>query len=204
MEIRLQRRRPRAGWAWLLLLTAPFAYLAYWSSGQRDVSAGEVADSDSTAAFVIPSDSLRPPDRLADLGDFLASADTSREERRQREYLANAFVLLANAVGSLRGADARAVQEGTASMRRYAESLRGARGRQAAYSDSLRAHFIEVAATIDTLRAVSYAGVPADAELRRAARAIQPGHAIESQHDAVRAFFGRANRALIALREGRA
>lgn len=203
MEIRLQRRRRRFGWAWLLILIAPFAYLAYWSRGHRTSSGGEVVDADSTASFVIPSDTVRGPDRLAELGDFLARADTARDERRQREFVANAFALLANAVSSMRGADARVVDSGVTSMRRYAENLRAPRGRQSARSDSLIVHLLEAAATIDTLRAVAYASLPDDDVLRRSARAVQPGRPIEAQRDTVHAFFDRANHALQAMRSGR-
>lgn len=203
MEIRLQRKRRRLGWPWLLILIAPFAYLAYWSRGHRATSGGEVVTADSTSNFIIPRDTVRGPDRLADLSDYLARADTSRDERRQREFVANAFALLANAVGSMRGADAAPVEESVASMRRYAETLRGTRGRQAARSDSLRAHFIEATSGIDTLRVLSYPQIRADEELRRAARALQPGRAIETQREAVRTWFTRASRALETMRGGR-
>ena len=201
MEIRLQRKRRRRGWPWLIVLVAPFAYLAYWSREHRTASAGEVVGSDSTASFIIPRDSVRGPDRLQELADFVARADSSRDERRQREYVANAFALLANAVPSMRGADTPTIDTAVASMRRYADALRSARGRQAAQSDSLRAHFMSAAAALDTLQKLSYSSAAgAAARARTAAKAPQTGRAFITQREIALTFFRRSSEALGAMR----
>lgn len=204
MEIRLQRKRRRRGWAWLLVLLAPFAYLAYWSQEHRTASGGEVADADSTTSFIIPRDTVRGPDRITELAEFVSRADTSRDERRQREYLANAFAILANAVSSMRGADASPIDTSVASMRRYAEALRGPRGRQVALSDSMRAHFISAATAIDTLQKLSYASATGVADpAKKAARAIQPGRAITTQRQQSIDFFKQSSGALQSMRARR-
>lgn len=204
MEIRLQRRRRRRGWPWLLVLVAPFAYLTYWSREHRTASAGEVVDADSTTALVIPRDSVRGPDRLQELAEFVAHADTSRDERRQREYVANAFGLLANAVTSMRGADAPPIDTAVGSMRRYADALRGPRGKQMAQSDSLRAHFVSAAAAIDTLQKLAYASSSGAAKAARtAAKAPQTGRAFITQREIALTFFRRSSEALQAMRARR-
>ena len=204
MEIRLQRKRRRRGWPWLVVLLAPFAYLAYWSQEHRTASAGEVLDADSTTSFIIPRDTVRGPDRVAELTEFVSRADTSRDERRQREYLANAFAILANAVSSMRGSDASPIDTSVASMRRYAEALRGPRGRQVALSDSIRSHFLSAATSIDTLQKVSYTNATGAADpVKKAAKAIQPGHAMISQRQQAIDFFRKSSAALQAMRTKR-
>lgn len=204
MEIRLQRKRQRRGWPWLLILLAPFAYLAYWSQEHRTASAGEVLDADSATSFIIPRDTVRGPDRVAELADFVARADTSRDERRQREYLANAFATLANAVSSMRGADASPVDTSVVSMRRYAEALRGPRGRQVALSDSVRGHFLSAATAIDTIQKLSYTNAPGAADpVKKAAKAILPGQALTSQRQLTLAFFKQSSSALQSMRTKR-
>jgi hypothetical protein len=204
VEIRLQPKRRRRGWFWLVVLIAPFAYLAYWSREHRTASAGEVVDVDSTASFIIPRDTLRGPDRVAELAEFLQRADTSADERRQREFLANAFALLGNAVGSMRGADAPFAAGGVATMRRYAESLRSPRGRVSAQSDSVRATLLLAADAIDSVQKSAYpssSGVVAP--VRKAAQAIQPGQAIVSQRQPIITFFKEASSALQGMRARR-
>ena len=204
MEIRLQRKRRRRGWPWLIVLVAPFAYLAYWSREHRTASAGEVVGSDSTASFIIPRDSVRGPDRVQELADFVSRADTSRDERRQREYVANAFALLANAVTSMRGADTPPIDAAVGSMRRYANALRGPRGRQMAQSDSLRAHFVSAASALDTLQKLSYPSASGSATpARTAAKAPQTGRAFITQRDIALTFFRRSSEALQAMRTRR-
>jgi hypothetical protein len=204
VEIRLQRKRRRRGWPWLIVLVAPFAYLAYWSREHRTASAGEVVGSDSTASFIIPRDSVRGPDRVQELADFVSRADTSRDERRQREYVANAFALLANAVSSMRGASTPPIAAVVGSMRRYANALRGPRGRQMAQSDSLRAHFVSAASALDTLQKLSYPSASgATTPARAAAKAPQTGRAFITQRDITLTFFRRSSEALQAMRTRR-
>ena len=204
VEIRLQRKRHRRGWPWLIVLVAPFAYLAYWSQEHRTASAGEVLDADSTTSFIIPRDTVRGPDRIAELTEFVSRADTSRDERRQREYLANAFAILANAVQSMRGADASPIDTSVVSMRRYAEALRGPRGRQVALSDSMRAHFVSAAATLDTLQKLSYSAAAGAADpAKKAAKAILPGRALITQRQPSIEFFKQSSGALQAMRTRR-
>lgn len=204
VEIRLERKRRRRGWPWIIVLVAPFAYLAYWSREHRTASAGEVIGADSTASFIIPRDSVRTPDRIQELAEFVARADTSRNERRQREYTANAFALLANAVTTMRGADTPPIETAVGSMRRYADALRGSRGRQMAQSDSLRAHFVSAAAALDTLQRASYPSASgAAAPARAAAKAPQTGRAFITQRDIVLTFFRRSSEALQAMRARR-
>jgi hypothetical protein len=204
VEIRLRRKRRRRGWPWLVVLIAPFAYLAYWGREHRTASAGEVVATDSTTSFIIPRDSVRGPDRLQELSDFVAHADTSRDERRQREYVANAFALLANAITAMRGADAPPVDTAVGSMRRYADALRGPRGRQMAQSDSLRAHFVSAASAIDSLQKLSYpTAAGAATRARAAAKAPQTGRAFMTQRDIALTFFRRSSEALQSMRSKR-
>ena len=204
MEIRLGRKRRRRGWPWLIVLVAPFAYLAYWSREHRTASTGEVVDADSAASFIIPRDSVRGPDRVQELAEFVTHADTSHDERRQREYVANAFARLANAVTSMRGADTPPIDTAVVSMRRYADALRGPKGRQVAQSDSLRAHFVSAAAAIDTLQKLSYLqATGAAAPVRTAAKAPQTGRAFITQRDVALVFFRRSSQALQTMRSKR-
>lgn len=204
MEIRLERKRRRRGWAWLVILIAPVAYLAYFSRERRTASAGEIAELDSTASFVIPRDTARGPDWVAELADFVARADTSADERRQREYVANALALLANAVTTMRGADAPFIATGVANMRGYAERLRGPRGRFLAQSDSLRANFLAAASVLDTLERNSYpSSTDVVAPVRAAARGLQTGQAFVAQGQVVSRFFKQASDALLAMRARR-
>lgn len=201
-EIRLQRRRRSSTWPWLLILVLPFAYLLYWGSRGHETLAGDLA-ADSATAYMIPRDTMPPPDAIGIFATFVSGADSARDEPAERAYVATAIHRLADAAAMLNAADAPSNQRSLAAARKQADAIQAMERVAPAYQGGERLHAAAVSIA-DVLELSQRAAYPrardAVVAVRVAAGDIRTTQPLAPQHAAVQRFFAAARDALVTMR----
>lgn len=199
-EIRIQRRRPRGTWPWLLVLALPFVYLLYWGTRNRRAAANAAAASPS--ALVIPRDTVRPPDPVALYADYIAAPDTGTDEQGERRRAGEALGRLADAVATLSAADAPSNARALARARREADFLSHPKVHPPANEGGQHLHdgAVAVADVIESVQRVAYpAAADAVARVRPAAGDIRTQAALVLQRERVQHFFVVSRDAVAAM-----
>jgi hypothetical protein len=129
------------------------------------------------------------PPAVADFDNWIATADSSRDEATQHAYTAGGLNRLAAALASL-GASGPQLD----SVRAKASTLASSSSTSAKHADEARSAFLAAAAVFDSL-ATSHPGLDAT-KVRSAAMAMKPGAHLLDQKDHVQAFFEAARDAL--------
>ena len=199
-EIRIQRRRSRGTWPWLLVLALPFAYLLYW--GTRDRVRTAVAAGSDTSAFVIPRDTTRPPDPVALFAEYVATPDTARTEAALRRRAGEALGRLADAVATLNAADAPSNARELGRARREADFLSHPKPHAPPTEGGLHLHdgAVAVANVLESVQRVAYpSAAVAVARVRPIAGAVRTQGALGTQRDRVQQLWLVARDAVAAM-----
>lgn len=199
-EIRIQRRRPRGTWPWLLVLVLPFVYLLYW--GTRNRRAAAIAATASPSALVIPRDTVRPPDAVALYADYIATPDTNADEPGERRRAGEALGRLADAVATLSAADAPSNARALERARREADFLSHPRAHPTPNEAGQHLHdgAVAIADVIESVQRVAYpAAADAVVRVRPAAGDIRTQAALVLQIDRVQHFFVVSRDAVAAM-----
>ena len=198
-EIRIQRRRSRGTWPWLLVLILPFAYLLYWGTRGRVAPAVAAAD---TGAFVISRDTARPPDPVALFADYVATADTARTEDALRRRAGEALGRLADAVATLNAADAPSNAREIARARREADFLSHPKPHAPPNEGGLHLHdgAIAIANVLESVQRVAYpSAAVAAGRVRPIAGDIRTRAPLGTQRDRVQQLWLVARDAVAAM-----
>lgn len=199
-EIRIQRRRPRGTWPWLLVLALPFVYLLYW--GTRNRRATAIAATSNASALVIPRDTVRPPDPVALFADYIATPDTNTDERGERRRAGEALGRLADAVATLSAADAPSNARALARARREADFLSHPKAHPPLNEAGQHLHdgAVAIADVIESVQRVAYpAAADAVARVRPAAGDIRTRAPLVVQRERVQHFFVVSRDAVAAM-----
>lgn len=198
-EIRIQRRRSRGTWPWLIVLALPIAYLLYWGTRGRVRTAAAAADS---SAFVIPRDTARAPDPVALFADYVANPDTTHSEDALRRRAGEALGRLADAVATLNAADAPSNAKEIGRARREADFLSHPKPHAPPNEGGLHLHdgAVAIANVLESVERVAYpSSAVAVARVRPAAGDIRTQAPLGSQRDRIQQFWLVARDAVAAM-----
>lgn len=197
-EIRIQRRRSRGTWPWLLVLALPFAYLLYWGTrGGRGAAA-----TGTPAALVIPRDTVPAPDPLALFADYIASPDTATSETEERRRAGEALGRLADAVATLNAADAPSNVRALERARREADFLSHPKPHPPPNEAGQHLHdgAVAIADVVESVQRVAYPSAhDAVARVRPAAGDIRTRAPLTMQRDHVQQFWVVSRDAVAAM-----
>ena len=188
-EIRIQRRRARGTWPWLIVLALPFAYLLYWGTRGRVGTATAATD---TSALVISRDTTRAPDPVALYADYVGTPDTAHTEVALRRRAGEALGRLAEAVATLNAADAPSNARELARARREADFLSHPKPHAPPTEGGQHLHdgAVAIANVIESVQRVAYpAAAVAVARVRPAAGNIRTLAPLQMQRDRLQQFW---------------
>jgi hypothetical protein len=215
-EIPIQHKEGHSIWPWILGLIVLLLIIWFIFGNRGGTTVASTADTTaSTAAGAVaapgdtvpaypgaaagaagmsaaggaPTATAGAPPAVADFDNWIATADSSRDEATQHAYTAGGLNRLAAALASL-GASGPQLD----SVRAKASTLASSSSTSAKHADEARSAFLAAAAVFDSL-ATSHPGLDAT-KVRSAAMAMKPGAHLLDQKDHVQAFFEAARDAL--------
>lgn len=203
-EIRIQRKRRQATWPLLLVILLPITYLLYWGSGRTMTSGGEVSLSTAPASYMIPRDTVAPPDPVALYANFVTPATASLpDESAARAYSSRSIRLLADGLETLSAADAPSNVKSITLMRGEATALAAdinPVNPPRDGGDRMRSAAIAAADVMESVQHAAYpeARIPVS-RVRDAAGRIRTGVSLAAQPDQLRNFLLIARDALAAM-----
>lgn len=198
-DIRIKTRRPRATWPWLLVLALPFAYLLTWRPGNE--ANARTVSADTSASFVIPRDTVAPPDPVALLRNWATGADSASAKADARTYAAHGLDALLTAIRGLGAAGAPTNQKTLGRVKADGERIADSkRVSENVAADRMHDAAVGIADVIESANTAGHHGADSIvARVRVLAGDIHTTASLEAQRATVQQFLQATADAIAAM-----